>query len=107
MNRTAKTTLEVRAPERRTLCCAPELIATDTLRVVIDQTLIALRVANPELLAPGRFDGRELLCPQLWIAHQILALAQPLQRALEHYRRAIENGPARYDTTLDDHDNPF
>ena len=91
----------------RTLFYAPELAAVDTLRVVLDHALDALRVAHPALLAPGRLDGREALTPQIWVAHQILAHAQPLLLALAHYRRTVENGPESDDTTLDDSDLSF
>jgi hypothetical protein len=95
-------------PDLRTLHVAPELTAVDTLLVVIERTLDALRVANPLLLTPVRFDGHEYLTPQLWIARQVEAHAEPLQRALEHYRRAIENGPARsFLPPPDDSDLPF
>ena len=107
MKRSHKAAVSACAPDLRTLHFSPELSAIEALRVAIDLTLDALRVANPILLTPSRFDGLETLSPQLWIAHQILANAQPMQLALAQYRRAAERTTEQKESAPEDSNLPF
>jgi hypothetical protein len=109
MKRASKPALvSVEPPALHLLFHAPELAALGTLHVVLEHTVDALHVANPGLFVQARFEGAERLSSQLWVAHQIVTAARPLQLALDHYRRIIENDAARRDLVLEyDCDIPF